>query len=105
MRSWMSATISLASVVITAKVLIHSPDAGSFQFSHSPAMPNGEPSFMAMAYGCFARWPLIAFHSKKPSTGRMHRRRRYASRNVGRVFTVSHLALIGLRPPVGSLHQ
>jgi hypothetical protein len=32
-------------------------------------------------------------------------RKRYASRNVGRVLTVSHLALIGLRPPVGSLHQ
>jgi hypothetical protein len=30
---------------------------------------------------------------------------RYASRNVGSVRTVSHLALIGLRPPLGSLHQ
>ena len=29
---------------------------------------------MAMAYGCLAFCPLIAFHSKKPSTGRMHRR-------------------------------
>ena len=26
-----------------------SPDVGSFQFSQSPAMPNGLPSFMAMA--------------------------------------------------------
>jgi len=36
MRSWISATISLASVVMTAKVRIHSPEAGSFQFSHRP---------------------------------------------------------------------
>ena len=36
--------------------------------------PNGLPSFMAMAYGCLTFWPLIAFHSKKPSTGRMQRR-------------------------------
>jgi hypothetical protein len=49
MRSWISATNSLASVVITAKVRIHSPEAGSFQFSQSPPMPNGRPSFMAMA--------------------------------------------------------
>jgi hypothetical protein len=39
-------------------------------------IPNGLPSFMAMAYGCLAVWPLIAFHSKKPSTGRMQRRLR-----------------------------
>jgi len=45
----MSATISLASVVITANVLIHSPEAGSFQFSQMPAIPNGLPSFMAIA--------------------------------------------------------
>src|SRR5256885_6895192 len=101
----MSVTNSLASVVITANVLIQSPDPGSFQFSQSPAMPNGVPSFIAIAYGCFAFWPLIAFHSKKPSTGTMHRRRRYASRNVGSVATVSAFALIGLRPPFGSLHQ
>ena len=43
------AGLSLASVVMTANVLIHSPDAGSFQFSHMPAIPKGEPSFMAMA--------------------------------------------------------
>ena len=39
MRSWISATSSLASVVITANVPIHSPEAGSFQFSQSPPMP------------------------------------------------------------------
>ena len=44
-------------------------ELGSFQFSQMPAMPNGEPSFMAMAYGCLALCPLIAFHSKKPSAG------------------------------------
>jgi hypothetical protein len=33
----MSATSSLASVVITANVLIHSPDAGAFQFSQMPS--------------------------------------------------------------------
>src|SRR5262249_13044055 len=101
----MSATRSLASVVTIAKVRVHSPEVGFFQFSHIPAMPNGTPSFMAIAYGCFAFCPLIAFHSKKPSTGTMQRRLRYASRNVGRSRTVSHLALMGLRPPVGSLHQ
>src|SRR5437660_11344731 len=88
-----------------AKVRIHSLEAGSFQFSHIPAIPNGAPSFMAIAYGCFAFCTLIAFHSKKPSTGTMQRRLRYASRNVGRFGTVSYFALIGLRPPVGSLHQ
>jgi hypothetical protein len=32
-----------------ANVRIHSPDVGSFQFSHKPPRPNGLPSFMAMA--------------------------------------------------------
>jgi TIR domain len=35
----------------------------------------------------------------------MQRRRAYASRNIGRLATVSALALIGFRPPFGSLHQ
>jgi hypothetical protein len=42
---------SFPSVVITANVLIHSPDAGSFQFSHRPAMPNGEPTFSEKTFG------------------------------------------------------
>src|SRR6266576_7040869 len=105
MRSCMPATSSLASVVMIANVRIHSPEVGFFQFSQIPEIPNGAPSFMAIAYGCFAFWPLIAFHSKKPSTGTMQRRLQYASRNVGRSRTVSHLALMGLRPPFGSLHQ
>src|SRR6266404_9693003 len=74
MRSWICATSSFESVVMIANVRIHSPEAGSFQFSQMPAIPNGAPSFMAIAYGCFAFWPLIAFHSKKPSTGTMQRR-------------------------------
>ena len=49
MRSWMSATSALALVVMTANVRIHSPDDGSFQFSQMPAMPNGAPSFIAIA--------------------------------------------------------
>jgi hypothetical protein len=60
--------------VMMAKVRIHSPVLGSFQFSQRPAIPNGEPSFIAIAKGCFAFCPLIAFHSKKPSTGTMQRR-------------------------------
>ena len=60
---------SLALVVMIANVRIHSPEAGSFQFSQIPAMPNGPPSLMAIAYGCFALWPLIARHSKKPPAG------------------------------------
>jgi hypothetical protein len=55
---------------------IHSPELGSFQFSQMPAIPNGEPSFMGMAYGCLALCALMAFHSKKPSTGTMQRRPR-----------------------------
>jgi len=39
----------LASVVMIAKVRIHSPEAGSFQFSQIPASPKGAPSFMAIA--------------------------------------------------------
>ena len=37
----MSATSALASVVRMAKVRIHSPDAGSFQFSQMPALERG----------------------------------------------------------------
>jgi hypothetical protein len=59
---------------------------------------------MPIAYGCLALWPFIAFHSKKPSTGTMQRRFQYASPNVGRSRTVSHLALMGLRPPARSWH-
>jgi hypothetical protein len=70
-----------------------------------PAIPNGEPSFMAMASGCLTLCPLVAFHLKNPSTGRMRRHFRYASRNVDSRATASAFALIGLRPPVGSLHQ
>jgi hypothetical protein len=45
------------------------PLAGSrtFQLSQVPPSPNGLPSFIAMAKGCFIL-PLVAFHSKKPST-------------------------------------
>jgi hypothetical protein len=32
-----------------AKVRVHSPDVGSFQFSQSQPMANGLPFFMAMA--------------------------------------------------------
>jgi hypothetical protein len=49
MRSWISATNSLASVVMIAKVRVHSPEVGYFQFSQSPPRPNGQPSFMAIA--------------------------------------------------------
>src|SRR6266404_9906965 len=69
----MSTTSSLASVVIIAKVRIHSPEAGSFQFSQMPARRARHPSSLSRR-GCFALWPLIAFHSKKPSTGTMQRR-------------------------------
>ena len=48
------------------KVRIHSPDVGSFQFSQSPPMPNGMPSFKAMAKGCFARCPLILISHAQP---------------------------------------
>src|SRR5262245_4991804 len=49
MRLWMSASNALASAVITAKVRIHSLGAGSFQFSQRPPIPNGLPSFIAIA--------------------------------------------------------
>jgi hypothetical protein len=49
MRSCISATKTLASVVMIAKLLIHSPEVGSFQFSHRPPMPKGPLSCMAMA--------------------------------------------------------
>src|SRR5215203_3988684 len=91
----MSATISFAFVVRTANVLTHSPVLGSFQFSQMPASPNGGPSCIPIAKGCFTFSPLIAFHSKNRSTGIMQRRRAYASRNIGSVATVSAFALIG----------
>jgi hypothetical protein len=40
MRSWISATSSFESVVMMANVRIRSPEAGSFQFSQMPAIPN-----------------------------------------------------------------
>jgi hypothetical protein len=49
----LSATSVLASVVMIANMRSHSPVLGSFQFSQMPAIPKGEPFFMAMAYGCF----------------------------------------------------
>ena len=39
----------LEGTVMMAKVRSHSPVFGFRQFSHSPARPKGEPSFMAMA--------------------------------------------------------
>ena len=39
MRLWICATNSLASVVITTNVRIHSPEVGSFQFPQRPPMP------------------------------------------------------------------
>ena len=82
MRSWIVATSSLAGTVMIAKVRTHSPVVRSFQFSHSPGMPKGDPSLMAMANGCLAFWPLIAFHSKKPSAGMRHRRSLTADLNT-----------------------
>jgi len=38
-RSWISATSSLATDVIIAKVRIHSPEAGSFQFAQMTTNP------------------------------------------------------------------
>jgi hypothetical protein len=38
----------VASVVMIARVRIHSPDAGSFQILPDAAIPNGAPSLMAM---------------------------------------------------------
>jgi len=73
-RLWIRATSSLDGTVTIAKVRSHSPVRGLRQFSQSPARPNGELSFMAMAQGCLARAPLMARHSKKPSTGTMQRR-------------------------------
>ena len=42
---------------------------------------------------------------KKPSTGTMQRRLRYASQNVGGVRTASRLASIGVQPPLVSWQQ
>jgi hypothetical protein len=51
-----------------------------------------------------AKW-LELLKGIAPATGTMHRRSRYASLKLGNVRTVSHLALIGLRPPLGALHH
>src|SRR5208337_839488 len=60
-RSWMRLTRSFDGVVNTTKVRTHSRVAGSCQFSHKAAIPKGERSFMAIAYGCFPC--LVARHS------------------------------------------
>ena len=51
-------TDSLASVVMIAKVRIHSPEVGSFQFSHCPPIPNGLPSLHGEGIGLLGRLPL-----------------------------------------------
>ena len=76
MRSWISATSSLAGVVMIANVRIHSPDVRIF-----PVLPKAaNAERLAVLHGDGIRLlgllPLMAFHSKKPSTGRMQRRRR-----------------------------
>ena len=74
MRLWIGRTSAFARVVTMQKVRSQAPEAGSCQFSHSPARPNGAPSFIAMAKGCRIFEPFTAFHSKKPSIGMMQRR-------------------------------
>jgi hypothetical protein len=49
---------------MTANVRSHWPVFWFFQFSHKPASPKTGLSFIAMAKGCFARAPLIAFHEE-----------------------------------------
>jgi hypothetical protein len=70
-----------------------------------PAIPKGETIIPGNGIGLLGPMALDGLHLKKPSTGRMQRLFRYASRNIGSRATVSALALIGLRLPVGSLHQ
>ena len=56
------------------------------------------PDIIAMPKGCLALAPLIAFHSKKLSTGSRQRRRRYASRKIGNEATVLRVN----RPPAAA---
>src|SRR5262247_1879345 len=91
----MPATSSLAVVVMMQNVRTISPLSGCRHPSQIPAMPNGLPDFMAMANGCFALAPFTAFHSKKLSTGTMHRRFAKESRNIGALATRSAVALMG----------
>src|SRR6478672_4224803 len=53
-----------------------------------------------LCFGAFDGHPLVeAVHGKDAAT------RSISVAKVGSVCTVSHLALMGLRPPCGSLHQ
>src|SRR5258708_427512 len=86
---------------------------GSDPFARSgffPVLPNASYSERTTVLhgngkGLLRLLALDSLPLKNPSTGTMQRRLRYASRNVGRFGTVSHFALIGFRPPFGSLHQ
>ena len=77
MRSWIWDTSSLEGTVMTAKVRSHSPVFGSLQFSIAPLGRRvSRLSWLLRRAACM---PLMARHSKKPSTGTMQRRRALAS--------------------------
>src|SRR5438094_6789875 len=83
------------------------PFAGSGFF---PVLPNaGDTEWRAIFHcdgvGLLCLLTLDRLPLKEAVYRHNERRLRYASRNVGRFGTVSYFELIGLRPPVGSLHQ
>jgi hypothetical protein len=67
-------------------------------------IPRNQSRSAAKPTECRARPPKCE-RTFLESTGRMHRRFWYSSRNIGRRAAVSDFALIGLKPPVGCWHQ
>jgi hypothetical protein len=65
MRLWIWPTSSLEGTVMMAKVRSHSPVLGLRQFSHKPARPKGDPSFMAINKGLQAIAAEVTDYSKK----------------------------------------
>jgi hypothetical protein len=104
MRSWISATSSLASVVMIVKIRIHSPEVGSCQFSHSPPMPKRAAVPHGDGIGLFGppfdRLPLeeaVDRHNTAASA--------IGVAEGQQLVHGLHLASIGFRPPFGSSRQ
>ena len=98
-RSWMSASCPIASVVSTAALTTGGPSlaAGSRHTVHSPAMAMLWPSGLVMKNGCLTL--PSRFHSYQPSAGTRQRRLATEVRNAEVVAAVSDRALI-MRAPM-----
>jgi hypothetical protein len=86
--------------MMIAKARSHAPDAGSFQFSQTPARPKAARSFIAMAQSRLAFCPPSTRRSRPPAG-----RSAACGRPPGRSAGPAQSRTWRLAPPFGSLHQ